>query len=55
MAHLGGTDAISLVPANQVELSNFPTRVMSMILDHESWYNKAGIGNPDDAKSNRSK
>ena len=51
MAHLGGQDAISLVPANQVELSNFPTRVMSMILDHESWYNKGGIANPDDAKA----
>ena len=22
-----------------------------MILDHESWYNKAGIANPDDAKA----
>ena len=22
-----------------------------MILDHESWYNGAGIGNPDDAKA----
>ena len=51
MAHLGGQDSVSLVPANQVELSDFPTRVMSMILDHESWYNGAGIGNPDDAKA----
>ena len=51
MAHLGGQDAISLIPANEVELSNFPTRVMSMILDHESWYNKGGIANPDDAKA----
>ena len=51
MAHLGGQDAISLIPANEIDLSNFPTRVMSMILDHESWYNKAGIGNPDDAKA----
>ena len=51
MAHLGGQDSVSLVPANQVELSDFPTRVMSMILDHESWYNGPGIGNPDDAKA----
>ena len=48
MAHLGGQESISLVPANQVELSDFPTRIMSMMLDHESWYNEPGIANPED-------
>ena len=48
MAHLGGQESISLVPANQIELSDYPTRVMSMLLDHESWYNEPGIANPED-------
>jgi len=51
MAHLGGQESISLVPANQVELSDFPTRIMSMMLDHESWYNEPGIANPEDPNS----
>ena len=51
MAHLGGQDAISLIPTNEIELSNYPTRIMSMILDHESWYNEPGIASPDDAKA----
>ena len=51
MAHLGGQDSVSLVPANQIELSDFPTRVMSMVLDHESWYNEPGIANPEDKKA----
>tara|TARA_B100000925_G_scaffold247406_1_gene197815 strand:+ start:2419 stop:3855 length:1437 start_codon:yes stop_codon:yes gene_type:complete len=51
MAHLGGQDNVSLVPANQIELSDYPTRVMSMVLDHESWYNEPGIANPEDSKA----
>ena len=48
MAHLGGQDSVSLIPANQIELSDYPTRIMSMVLDHESWYNEPGIANPED-------
>jgi len=48
MAHLGGQETVSLIPANQIELSDFPTRIMSKVLDHESWYNDPGIANPDD-------
>ena len=48
MAHLGGQEAVSLVPANQIELSDYPSRVMSVLLDHESWYNEPGIANPED-------
>ena len=51
MAHLGGQESISLIPANQIELSDYPTRVMSMVLDHESWYNEPGIANPEDEQA----
>ena len=51
MAHLGGQESISLVPANQIELSDYPTRIMSMVLDHESWYNEPGIANPEDEQA----
>tara|TARA_B100002019_G_scaffold18121_1_gene14157 strand:+ start:2338 stop:3786 length:1449 start_codon:yes stop_codon:yes gene_type:complete len=51
MAHLGGQESVALVPANQVELSDFPTRIMSMVLDHESWYNDPGIANPEDPQA----
>ena len=30
MAHLGGQDAVSLIPTNEIELSDYPSRVMSM-------------------------
>ena len=48
MAHLGGQDSVSLIPANQIELSDYPTRIMSMVLDHETWFNEPGIANPED-------
>ena len=48
MAHLGGQESVSLIPTNQIELSDYPTRIMSMLLDHESWYNEPGIANPED-------
>jgi len=47
MGHLGGQEGISLIPANQIELSDYPTRVMSMLLDHETWYNESGPASPD--------
>ena len=52
MAHLGGQEGVSLIPASQKgELSDFPTRVMTMLLDHEAWYNEPGIANPEDAEA----
>ena len=51
MAHLGGQESVSLIPANQIELSDYPTRIMSMVLDHESWFNEPGIANPEDANA----
>ena len=51
MAHLGGQESVSLVPANQIELSDYPSRVMSALLDHETWYNEPGIANPEDKEA----
>ena len=51
MAHLGGQESVSLIPSNQIDLSDYPTRVMSMLLDHETWYNEPGVANPEDSKS----
>ena len=47
MAHLGGQEGITLIPSNQVELSDYPSRIMSIYLDHESWYNKKTPASPD--------
>jgi len=47
MAHLGGQESISKVPANEIELSEKPSKRISMILDHETWYNDPGIASPD--------
>ena len=47
MAHLGGQEGIALIPANEVEITDYPTRIMSMILDHESWYNNSSPASPD--------
>jgi len=47
MAHLGGQEGINLIPANQIEISDYPTRIMSIFLDHETWYNEAGPASPD--------
>ena len=49
MAHLGGQESVSLIPNNEKgELSDYPTRVMTMIIDHESWFNEPSIANPED-------
>tara|TARA_B100000927_G_C16179249_1_gene354676 strand:- start:44 stop:592 length:549 start_codon:yes stop_codon:yes gene_type:complete len=49
MSHLGGQDSVSLIPTNQEELSETPSRVMSAVLDHEAWYNDPDIADPDSA------
>tara|TARA_B100000424_G_C22928862_1_gene494132 strand:+ start:673 stop:2091 length:1419 start_codon:yes stop_codon:yes gene_type:complete len=51
MAHLGGQTSVSLIPVNTEELSVKPTRIMSAILDHETWFDDPKIGNPDDPKA----
>ena len=52
MAHLGYQDSVANIAFDQKgDLSEVPSRVMSVLLDHESWYNKPGIANPDDPKA----
>ena len=48
MAHLGGQETLSLVPVNQEELSDQHSRVMSMMLDHETWFNEPNIASIDE-------
>ena len=47
MAHLGGQEGLTLIPADQVEMSDYPTRIMSIFIDHETWYNEPGPASPD--------
>lgn len=47
MAHLGGQEGITLIPADQIEMSDYPTRIMTMLLDHETWYNGEKPASPD--------
>ena len=52
MAHLGYQDSVAKIPNNEKgDLSETPSRIMSILLDHESWYNGPSIANPDDAKA----
>ena len=52
MAHLGYQDSVCKIPNNEKgDLSESPSRIMSILLDHESWYNEPSIANPDDAKA----
>lgn len=48
MKHLGGQEKMEDLPVTLQQLSDYPTRVMSIYLDHESHYNKTGIASPDD-------
>ena len=48
MAHLGGQESLSLIPVQNIDLSEYPTRIMSMLLDHESWYNEVTPASPED-------
>ena len=52
MAHLGYQDSVAKIPSNEKgDLSEVPSRVMSILLDHESWFNDPSIANPEDAKA----
>jgi len=44
LTHLGSQ---SVLPSGQRELSQYPTRVMSVLTDHETWNDEATIGSPD--------
>lgn len=47
MAHLGGQESISLIPANQIKLAEYPSKIMSVLLDHETWFNDPEIASPE--------
>ena len=47
MAHLGGQSKPSSVPGNIDELSDKPTRIMSAILDPETWQDDPKVVDPD--------
>ena len=52
MAHLGYQDSVAMIPSNEKgDLSEALERVMSILLDHESWYNEPGIANPEDSNA----
>ena len=43
MKHLGTQNTPSLISFGDKKVSDYPTRIVSMLLDHESWYNEPGI------------
>lgn len=45
MSHLGSQTSLAKY---QKELASKPSRVMSILLDHEAWYTDEGIANPDE-------
>lgn len=44
MGHLGTQQGL---PYGQKELSKYPTRIMSALLDHETWFDEATIASPE--------
>ena len=49
MTHLGGQAILSEIPigVDNKELADFPSRTMSVYLDHETWYNEPGVASPE--------
>lgn len=49
MTHLGGQAILSKVPigSDSKELADFPSRTMSVYIDHETWYNEPGVASPE--------
>jgi hypothetical protein len=43
MKHLGTQNTPSLITFREKDISDYPTRIVSSLLDHESWYNDPGI------------
>ena len=51
MAHLGGQKSLNTLTSTQKNLSKTPSKLMSVVLDHETWYNDPDIANPEDEKA----
>jgi hypothetical protein len=45
MGHMGTQKGL---PSGQAELSKYPTRIMSVMLDHETWFNGETIASPEE-------
>lgn len=45
MGHMGSQKGL---PYGQKELSKYPTRIMSVLLDHETWFNGKEIASPEE-------
>jgi len=48
MAHLGNQTKVSELKAGEKALEEEPTRLMTIILDHEKWFNDPGIADSED-------
>jgi hypothetical protein len=51
MSHLGGQSILSKIPLGSKDLGDYPSRSLSVLLDHETWFNEPGIANPEDEKA----
>ena len=49
MKHLGAQNTPSLIKFGDKSISDYPTRIISTVLDHESWYNEPGIASYEEA------
>jgi len=44
MVHMGSAEKL---PKGQKDLSQYPTRIMTQIIDHEAFYNDTGVASPE--------
>lgn len=51
MAHLGNQSTMSDLSVGEKNMIESPTRIMTMVLDHEAWYNEPEIANPEDKEA----
>jgi len=49
MKHLGSQNTPSLIKFGDKSVSDYPTRIVSTLLDHESWYNEPAIASYEEA------
>lgn len=54
MKHLGAQNTPSLIKFGDKSISDYPTRIVSKILDHESWYNDPEIASYDEQDGSES-
>ena len=54
MAHLGNQTKVSELKVGEQQLVETPSRIMTMVLDHETWFNEPGVASPYENASNPS-